>query len=97
MDVEGIPRTVLVEHSLPGGAVAELEREVRRICAAAESLTREGTPVRIVRSTIVPDDEAFLALVEAASEHLVRTAFERAGVPMERISRAIVGSYGPEQ
>ncbi len=52
-------------------------------------LEREGEPVRFVRSTIVPRDESFLCVLEAASEHAIRGAYARAGIPFERISAAI--------
>ena len=42
-----------------------------------------------MRSTIVPDDEAYLSLFEAGSAEEVRAAYERAGVPYERIAAAI--------
>jgi hypothetical protein len=44
---------------------------------------RGGRQVRFLRSTIVPADEAFLCLVEAASEEAVRDAYARAGIPFE--------------
>jgi hypothetical protein len=42
-----------------------------------------------VRSTIVPADESFLCVIDAASERLVRDAYARAGVALERISPAL--------
>jgi hypothetical protein len=82
-------RTYLVEHYRPGATVGDFELDLARILVAAEALSHEGSCVRIVRSTIVPGDEAFLSVVEAASELLVRLAFERAGVALERISPAL--------
>lgn len=46
-------------------------------------------------SAIVPQDEYFVAIVEAASEALVREAYARAGPRFERLSVAI--SVGPER
>lgn len=45
--------------------------------------------MRFVRSTIVPRDESWLCVFEAASEELVRETYARAGIPFERISPAI--------
>ena len=45
--------------------------------------------MRFLRSTIVPRDESFLCVLEAASEQLIRTAYARAGIPFERISTVI--------
>jgi Protein of unknown function (DUF4242) len=52
-------------------------------------MEREGKEVRYLRSTIVPVDESFTCVFEAATEELVREAYARAGIPFERISRAI--------
>jgi hypothetical protein len=82
-------RTYLVEHYRPGATVDDLELDLAHLLVAAEALSREGSCVRVLRSTIVPGDEAFLSVVEAASELLVRRAFERAGVAFERISPAV--------
>jgi hypothetical protein len=81
--------TFLVENYAPGMSVDGLQAVDARVCAEAAKMTREGKPVRVVRSTIVPEDEALLCLLDAASEELVREAYERAGVTLDRISRAI--------
>jgi hypothetical protein len=79
----------LVEGYRPGIPVEVLARAARRLRAAAEQMSREGKAVRYLRSTIVPEDESCLFLIEAASEDLVREAYGRAGVGFERISTAI--------
>jgi hypothetical protein len=56
---------------------------------SATELNREGKPVRYLRSTIVPNDESVLVVIEAASEELVREVYTRAGVPFERVSAAV--------
>jgi hypothetical protein len=56
---------------------------------AAEELTREGTPVRLLRSIFVPDDETCLLLYEAASAAAVGAAAMRAGLRYERVAEAI--------
>jgi hypothetical protein len=75
--------TYLVEHYRPGLTAAGLLDEAGRVRAAS----LEG--VRYVRSTIVPDDEAFLSVLEAESEDAVRRAYARAGIALDRISVAI--------
>ena len=64
--------TYLVEHYRPGLTVEALQRTVLQVRAACSSMEREGHAVRYVRTTIVPTNEAFLTLVEATSETLVR-------------------------
>jgi Protein of unknown function (DUF4242) len=90
--------TYLVEHYRPGLAVEDLQRAASLLRAAASAMEREGSTLRYVRSTIVPHDEAFMALFEATSEALVREVYRRAGVPFERISTALQADIeGSEQ
>lgn len=78
----------LVEHYRPGLAVADLERLASRVREAVNQLEREGRPVSFRHSTVVATDESFFCVVEAASDHLVRLAYDRACVTFERISAA---------
>jgi Protein of unknown function (DUF4242) len=55
----------------------------------AEELTREGTPVRFLRSIFVPEDETCFYLVRAASADAVRAAAARSGLLFERITEAV--------
>lgn len=82
-------QTFLVEHYRPGLTTEALQDAARRVRAAALALERQGSDVHYVRSTIVPGDEAFLSVFEAASEDAVRQAYARAGVGFERISLAL--------
>lgn len=81
--------TYLVEGYRPGIPVEALAHAAQRLRAAVEGMGREGKPVRYLRSTIVPDDESCLFLLEATSEGVIREAYARAGVGFERISTAI--------
>ena len=58
--------------------------------AAADELSRAGTPVRFVRAIFVPDDETCFYVFEAASAEVVRLAAERASLAADRVA-AIVG------
>jgi hypothetical protein len=79
----------LIEQYRPGLRADELEQIANRVRLVVDRFERSGTPIRFVRSTIVPADEAILSLVEAVSEAIVREAYARAGSPIERISAAI--------
>jgi hypothetical protein len=68
-----------------GRAVASCSASAR---AAAEALTRSGTPVRYVSSIFVPEDETCFFLFEAESADAVRAAARRAGVAFERVTEA---------
>jgi len=81
--------TYLVEHYRPGEGVDKIQCALARIREAVTTMEREGKPIRHLRSTIVPADEAYLCLIDADSQELVREAYARARVPFERISTAI--------
>jgi hypothetical protein len=65
--------------------VAVEEDEVRVRTAAAE-LTREGRPVRFVRTIFVPEDETCFYLFEASSAGAVREVGARAALLFDRVS-----------
>jgi hypothetical protein len=67
---------------------AAIERGEERARVAAEELTREGTPVRFLRSIFVPEDETGFYLCEAASVEAVRELAKRAALPFERVVEA---------
>lgn len=69
---------------------AAAERSAEAACRAAEELSREGTPVRFLRSIFVPEDETCLYLYEAASAEAVREAARRADLAFERVVEAVV-------
>jgi hypothetical protein len=59
--------------------------EAERLVRAAAELTAEGTPVRLVQSIVVPEDETCFLLVEAATTEHVRETAQRAALLIERI------------
>jgi hypothetical protein len=89
-------QTFLVEHYRPGLTAADLQRAASAIRSAALALELEGASLHYVRSTIVPNDEAFMSVFEAESEEAVREAYVRAGLPFERISIAVPEDAEPE-
>jgi Protein of unknown function (DUF4242) len=82
-------KTVLVEHYRPGRDVAQLSSSIARVRDIVAEMERAGARVRYLSATIVPNDESFFCLIEAASEEVVSDAYGRADVPFERISAAI--------
>ncbi len=78
----------LVEHYRPASSATDLVQEASRVRQAVEELERAGRPVRFRHSTVVATDESFFCVVEAASEDLVRLAYDRANVSFERITAA---------
>lgn len=60
-----------------------------RVSRAADELTREGTPVRYLRSIFLRDDETCLLLFEAASAEAVCETARRADLIFDRVSAAV--------
>jgi hypothetical protein len=80
-----------VSRSDPGTA----ERGARAARLAAERLTREGTPVELVRSIFIPEDETCIYVYEACSIDAVRAALARAPLRFERVAEAVTRSGVP--
>ena len=77
----------LLEAYTPASALLE-EIESRLRTAAAE-LTESGTPVRYVRSILVPEDETCFHLLEGPSSEAVAETARRAGISTPRITEAV--------
>jgi hypothetical protein len=75
----------IVERYLPGVSSSELERMLAGLRRSTLELRGEGTPVRYLGSTIVPDDEACLCQFESPSQAAVAEANLRASVAFDRI------------
>lgn len=58
---------------------------------SADELSRRGTAVQHLRSIFVPADETCFYLYEALWPDNVREAAERAALPFERLSEAVLG------
>ena len=67
---------------------AGLEAAAGRARAAAHQLTREGTPVKYLRSIFVPEDETCFYLYEGVSAEAVGEASKRAEIPFARVVEA---------
>ena len=81
-------REFLIELYVPRADRGGAEAAAERVRLAAEELTREGTPVRYLRSIFVPEDETCFFLCEAASIEAVRETARRADLRFERIVEA---------
>lgn len=55
---------------------------------AAAQLSREGKPVRFVRSLFVPEEETCFYLFEAQTSDAVRDAATRAGLAVDHVVKA---------
>ena len=75
----------LVERHLPGITPEQLSAAAGAAKSTTAAMTREGTPVRYLRSTFIPGEEKCFCLFEGASADVVRIANDRAQLPYERI------------
>jgi hypothetical protein len=66
----------------------ELVRAERRLTAAAGRVSRNGTPVRYLRATYVPEDETCFHVLEADSADLVARVSKLAALDGGRILEA---------
>ena len=85
-------RSYLVEMYVPRSRRHEASATGRRARAAAQELSREGVPIRYVRSTFLPDDETCFHLFEAASAEVVEKAVRRAELGRARVVHAVDAS-----
>jgi hypothetical protein len=84
----------LVELYMPKGEAEAVERCARDARLAAEALSREGRPVRYVRSIFVPEDETCFFLYEAVTAADVEEAARRASIRFDHLALAVAGSNG---
>jgi Protein of unknown function (DUF4242) len=80
--------TYLAETYVARSGLDDACAAARRARAAAEELSLEGTPVRYVRTTFLPDDETCFHLIEAPSAEAVAELGRRAALGRLRIVAA---------
>ena len=79
----------LVETYVPATQAQDARRAGRRMRAAARTLSREGIPVRYVRTTLLPGDETCFHILAADSRDAVAAACRLAGLEGARIVDAV--------
>ncbi len=82
-------QSFLVEHYRPGITAGAYRDATARLRASAAAMRRDGSAIRCVHATLVPEDEAMLAVIDAASSTLVEQLFARAGVRVDRMVQAL--------
>lgn len=78
----------LIEAYMPRSRAQEARDAGGRARAAAEQLSHEGTSVRYVRTTFLPDDETCFHLFEPVSADAVEEVSRRAELGRARVSSA---------
>jgi hypothetical protein len=84
-----IVRRYLVEAYVPRSRAVDARAAGKRARVAAAELSREGTSVRYVHTTFLPEDETCFHLFEAATVAMVEEVSLRAGLGHTRIVPAI--------
>jgi hypothetical protein len=82
----GRPR-YLAEWYQPAMTEERLEQTARRISQSAAELSAKGSPVHVLVTMLMPDDEVAFCLFAAGSPTLVEQACRRADIPFSRITR----------
>ncbi|SRR6266511_2820439 len=77
------------ERYLPGRSADHAMAEADRIRAAAAHLARQGSTVRLLSTTFVPEEEWMFDLFEADASSEIERIYARARVAVGRISSAI--------
>lgn len=81
--------TYLVERYLTGIPLPDVIAAATRASSAADELRAEGTPVRYLDSTFVPEEESCFCTFEAADAEIVRSVNDQAGFTYARIMPAV--------
>jgi hypothetical protein len=78
----------LVEAYVPRARARQVGASVGLVLEAARALTREGSAVRVIRTTSIPDDDTCFYVVEADSLEVVRELCVHAGLHSARVVEA---------
>lgn len=79
----------MVERSLKGIQMDDLAKAQQGAIATSHQFTADGTPVRYIRSTFVPETGSCMCLFEAPGVDAVRRVNEQAKIPFDRITVAL--------
>ena len=79
----------MVERSLPGITMEQLGAAQKAAIETSQQSTNEGTLVRYIRSTYVPEEARCMCLFEANDPDAVKQVNERAQIPFTRIVEAM--------
>jgi hypothetical protein len=79
----------MVERSLKGIAMEDLAAAQKRAIGTAAEMTGQGTPVRYIRSTFVPDSGRCMCLFEAEDAGKVEALNKKANIPFDKVVPAL--------
>lgn len=81
--------TYAVQRTLPGITMEQLGAAQRAAIATAERHTREGTPVRYLRSTFYPGDARCTCLFDGPNAEAVEEVNREAEIPFDHVEEAL--------
>ena len=79
----------MVERSLKGISMQDLAAAQKRAIGTAAEMTGQGTPVRYIRSTFVPDSGRCMCLFEAEDAGKVEALNKKANIPLDKVVPAL--------
>ena len=79
----------MVERSLKGISMDQLAAAQQRAIRTAADMTADGTPVRYLRSTFVPDSGRCMCLFESGDRETVEALNRKAEIPFDKVTPAL--------
>lgn len=79
----------MVQRSLKGISMDALAAAQKRAIETTQKLSKEGSPVRYIRTTFVPEEGCCMCLFAAERAEDVKKANETAQIPFDRIVPAL--------
>jgi hypothetical protein len=79
----------MVERNLSGISKDDLGNAQKTAIAKGQEMTKQGTPVRYIRSTFAPEDGRCMCLFEADKSEDVKRLNDEAGLPYNRVVPAM--------
>ena len=87
------------ERYIAGAARADALLQAERISLAVQRMGSEGSPVTLLSTTFVPNEEWVFDVFRAESVEQVRAVYSAAAVPVERVTEGVhlPGPPGPSR
>lgn len=79
----------MVERSLKGIPMDQLAAAQQRAINTAKQMSSDGTPIRYIRSTFVPETGQCMCLFEAENPEQVRALNDTATIPYQKVVGAM--------
>ncbi|HEV2314676.1 MAG TPA: DUF4242 domain-containing protein [Candidatus Acidoferrales bacterium] len=78
----------MVERNLPGITMEQLAEAQKSAIATSKEFTKNGKPVRYIRSMFLPEEARCMCMFEAQAPQYVKEVNETAKIPFTRIVKA---------